>query len=94
MRAVLAGAVLTDMTRRDGVVVLGGALAAVVDGRFDEETARPASEGLGAPPLEQADAGGGQTRWAGFNTLRVQKVPTIATDLRRTWSVAVSAECG
>lgn len=60
VRALLAGSVLTDLTRRDGGVAVGGALATVVDGLTDEP-AGPAGEGLGAPPLEQSDAGACQT---------------------------------
>ena len=65
--AVLAGAVLADLTVGDGGVALGGALAPIVDGLTDEAAAL-AGERLGTSPLELTDAGGCQVRRTGRNT--------------------------
>ena len=78
---VLAGAVLADLTRRDGGVVIGGALAAVGD-VLPDNSAGLAGKRLGAPALELTDAGGCQVRTAGLLTVAVQEVPAITADLR------------
>ena len=78
---VLAGAVLADLTWRNGGVVLGGALAAVGD-ILPDYSAGPAGKRLGAPALELTDAGGCQVRTAGLVTVAVQEVPAITADLQ------------
>ena len=60
MLAILASAVLADLTVGDGRVALVGALAAVVDWWVDDETSRLAEERFGAAALELTDAGRGE----------------------------------
>ena len=79
--AVLTSAVLAALAVGNGGVVLGRALAAVVDRRIDNEPAVAAVEGLGAPALELADTRGCQIRRAGFVTVALQEIPTVAADL-------------
>ena len=85
--AVLAGAVLADLAVGDGGVVLGRALAAVVDRRVDDEPGRPAEERLGAAALELTDAGRGELRRAGLDAVPVQQIPAIAALQERTAAV-------
>ena len=80
MLAVLAGSMVADLAVGDRRVVLGGALAAIVDWRVDHQPGQLAGKWLGAPPFEQPDPGRCQVGRARLDTVVVQQVPTIATD--------------
>ena len=77
--AMLAGAVLAGLARSDGAVVLGRALAAVVDGLADKP-AGIAGERVGAAALEQADTGGRLGRGAACHAGAVSEERAVAAD--------------
>ena len=90
--AMLAGAVLADLAVGNGGVVLGGALAAVVDRRVDDEPGRPAEERLGAAAFELTDAGRRELSRARIDTVTVQQIPAIAALRRRSEAPTATIE--
>ena len=76
---MLAGAVLADLARCDCTVVVGRALAAVVDGHADKPT-RLAGEWVGAAALEQADAGGRLGHGAACHAGTVNEERAVSAD--------------